>query len=96
MRHIINIGQLLSIYIVADVNFIEINVCHSVLIIEIYHKLIYSGEDQGEEGSTADLRNSVASLVEAMRDLLSNIYLPEMPGDGDNEDDPDSDEQDAP
>ncbi|KAK9500401.1 hypothetical protein O3M35_001675 [Rhynocoris fuscipes] len=50
-----------------------------------------AAEDVGE-GSGVDLRRSVASLLDAMRDLLSNIHMPDVPGDGDNEDDPDSDE----
>ena len=39
-----------------------------------------------------DFRRSVASLLDAMRDLVSNIHLPDVPGDGDVEDDPDSDD----
>ncbi|XP_014262295.2 transcription factor 25 [Cimex lectularius] len=49
-----------------------------------------TGEDGGE-GSGVDLRRSVTSLLDAMRDLLSNIHLPDVPGDGDVEDDPDTD-----
>ncbi|CAA9997450.1 unnamed protein product [Nesidiocoris tenuis] len=44
------------------------------------------------EGHVVDFRRSVASLLDAMRDLVSNIHLPDVPGDGDAEDDPDSDE----
>lgn len=44
----------------------------------------------GSLGGT-DLRRSVTSLLDAMRDLLSNIHLPEIPRDGDG-DDEDSDE----
>ncbi|KAL1117365.1 hypothetical protein AAG570_004691 [Ranatra chinensis] len=53
-----------------------------------------AGEEAGGEGSSGgvDLRRSVASLLDAMRDLLSNIHMPDVPGDGDAEDDPDSDE----
>lgn len=49
----------------------------------------------GEDGnvSVADLRRSVASLVGAMRDLLNNIRLPDIPNDADvDENDDDSDE----
>lgn len=41
-----------------------------------------------------DLRRSVASLVGAMRDLLNNIRLPDVPNDADVDDDDDSDEDD--
>lgn len=38
----------------------------------------------GANGDAADLRRSVTSLLEAMRDLLSNIHLPsDVPNDGD-------------
>lgn len=58
-------------------------------------------EDEGaqalpeEENDGADLRRSVASLVDAMRDLLNNIR-PEIPNDADaeeneNDDSPDDD-----
>ena len=40
------------------------------------------------------LRLSIASLVGAMRDLLSNIQLPDMPNDADvDENDDDSEEE---
>ncbi|XP_073975114.1 nuclear localized protein 1 isoform X3 [Rhodnius prolixus] len=48
--------------------------------------------EEGGEGSGVDLRRSVASLLDAMRDLLSNIHMSDVPGDGDIDDDPDSDE----
>lgn len=41
-----------------------------------------------------DLRRSVASLVGAMRDLLSNIRLPDVPNDADVDENDDSDEDD--
>lgn len=40
-------------------------------------------EEPTDEGG---LRRSVALLLDAMRDLLSNIHLPDVPGDGDVED----------
>lgn len=40
-------------------------------------------DEPGDEGG---LRRSVALLLDAMRDLLSNIHLPDVPGDGDVED----------
>lgn len=36
-------------------------------------------EDMAAEGAGANLQQSVATLVAAMRDLLSNIQLPELP-----------------
>jgi len=41
----------------------------------------------GEQGPRqgADLRNSVNSLLDAMRDLLGNLQLPEVPNDGEDE-----------
>jgi len=41
----------------------------------------------GEHGGT-ELRNSVHSLLDAMRDLLGNIQLPEHPVEGGDDDDP--------
>merc|ERR1712098_794463 len=38
-----------------------------------------------EAGQGADLRNSVNSLLDAMRDLLGNLQLPEVPNDGEDE-----------
>lgn len=44
-----------------------------------------------EEGANGiELRQSVASLVDAMRDLLSNIRLPDVPNDADVDDSGDS------
>lgn len=40
------------------------------------------------------LRHSVTSLVSAMRDLLNNIRLPDVPNDADVDDNDDSDEDD--
>lgn len=64
-----------------------------------YFWYICSGDEAGEEGgggggggAVVDFRRSVASLLDAMRDLVTNIHLPDVPGDGDAEDDPDSDE----
>lgn len=48
-------------------------------------------EGAGTDG--VDLRRSVASLVGAMRDLLNNIRLPDVPNDADV-DENDSDEDD--
>lgn len=49
-------------------------------------------EGVGTEG--VDLRRSVASLVGAMRDLLNNIRLPDVPNDADVDENDDSDEDD--
>lgn len=35
----------------------------------------------------SDLRQSVSSLLDAMRDLLSNVNTPNIPADGDIDDD---------
>lgn len=35
----------------------------------------------------SDLRQSVNSLLDAMRDLLSNVHSPNIPADGDIDDD---------
>lgn len=42
--------------------------------------------EEGAEWAGVDLRRSVTSLLDAMRDLLSNIHMPDVPGDGDIED----------
>lgn len=45
----------------------------------------------GEETANGiELRQSVAVLVDAMRDLLSNIRLPDVPNDADVDDSGDS------
>lgn len=36
---------------------------------------------------SSDLRQSVTSLLDAMRDLLSNVHSPNVPADGDIDDD---------
>lgn len=41
--------------------------------------------DEGD-GAAVDLRRRVTSLLDAMRDLLTNMHMPDVPGDGDNED----------
>uniref|UniRef100_A0A1B6CWB0 Transcription factor 25 n=1 Tax=Clastoptera arizonana TaxID=38151 RepID=A0A1B6CWB0_9HEMI len=43
-------------------------------------------EEEGATDTGGDFRRSVTSLLDAMRDLLSNIHNPDVPGDGDNED----------
>lgn len=46
------------------------------------------GEGEGAVGGVpqgADLRNSVNSLLDAMRELLGNLQLPEVPNEGDDE-----------
>ncbi|KRT86721.1 hypothetical protein AMK59_2026 [Oryctes borbonicus] len=48
----------------------------------------------GENSDGADLRRSVASLVGAMRDLLSNIRIPDVPNDADVDENDESDEED--
>lgn len=48
-------------------------------------------EDQQQD---LTLRHSVTSLVAAMRDLLNNIRLPDVPNDADVDDNDDSDEDD--
>lgn len=46
-----------------------------------------SDEAATDEGDgTADLRRRVTSLLDAMRDLLTNMHMPDVPGDGDIED----------
>jgi len=39
------------------------------------------------EEMRSDLRQSVNSLLDAMRDLLSNVHSPNIPADGDIDDD---------
>lgn len=51
-----------------------------------------NAEGAGVDG--VDLRRSVASLVGAVRDLLNNIRMPDVPNDADVDDDDDSDEDD--
>lgn len=41
--------------------------------------------DEGD-GAAVDLRRRVTSLLDAMRDLLTNMHMPDVPGDGDIED----------
>lgn len=48
-------------------------------------------EDQPQD---LTLRHSVTSLVAAMRDLLNNIRLPDVPNDADVDENDDSDEDD--
>lgn len=49
------------------------------------------GGDVGDGRGVGDLRASVNSLLDAMRDLLSNLHLPEPPG---NEADMSGDDED--
>lgn len=49
------------------------------------------GGDTGDGRGVGDLRASVNSLLDAMRDLLSNLHLPEPPG---NEADMSGDDED--
>lgn len=51
-----------------------------------------AGNEGGAEGG--DLRMSVASLVGAIRDLLSNIRLAEVPVEADVDENDDSDDDD--
>lgn len=44
-----------------------------------------AGTDEGD-GAAVDLRRRVTSLLDAMRDLLTNMHMPDVPGDGDIED----------
>jgi len=69
----------------------------SIMPTFIYNQMVSDeaneeGGGGGEGGSGVDFQRSVATLLDTMRDLLSSIHLPDVPGDGDNEDDPDSDE----
>ncbi|KAI4470318.1 nulp1-related [Holotrichia oblita] len=48
----------------------------------------------GDANDGGDLRRSVASLVGAMRDLLSNIRIPDVPNDADVDENDESDEED--
>lgn len=41
--------------------------------------------DEGD-GAAVDFRRRVTSLLDAMRDLLTNMHMPDVPGDGDIED----------
>jgi len=43
------------------------------------------GGAEGGAGGGADLRNSVNSLLDAMRDLLGNLQLPEVPNEAEDE-----------
>ena len=43
-------------------------------------------EEIAAEGAGANLQQSVATLVAAMRDLLSNIQLPDLPFNDSNDD----------
>merc|ERR1712142_1368586 len=43
------------------------------------------GVGAGGGGGGADLRNSVNSLLDAMRDLLGNLQLPEVPNEAEDE-----------
>ena len=49
------------------------------------------GGDEALQGAGGDLRNSVHSLLDAMRDLLGNIQLPDVPDAGDEASDDDRD-----
>jgi len=44
-----------------------------------------AGAEGGAGGGGADLRNSVNSLLDAMRDLLGNLQLPEVPNEAEDE-----------
>jgi len=46
-----------------------------------------------EPADTNDLRRSVTSLLDAMRDLLSNIHMADVPHEGDVESEEDDDDQ---
>ena len=49
---------------------------------------------QRRPGDTSDLRRSVTSLLDAMRDLLSNIHMADVPNEGDvSSEDHEDDEQ---
>lgn len=45
--------------------------------------------------SFVDLRNSLSSIVDAMRDFLTNIRVPERPNDADVDENESSDDDDA-
>jgi len=49
---------------------------------------------EGGAGGGADLRNSVNSLLDAMRDLLGNLQLPEVPNEAEDEASEGEDERD--
>lgn len=49
-----------------------------------------------DEANGVGLHRSVASLVDAMRDLLSNVRLPDLPNDADGDDSGDSEDDDEP
>ncbi|XP_046391016.1 transcription factor 25 [Ischnura elegans] len=54
------------------------------------------GNAENSLTSSVDLHRSVTSLLDAMRDLLSNIHFPDVPHDGDVDDDDDSEEDNNP
>lgn len=52
------------------------------------------GEAEGAVAARADLTRSVTSLLDAMRDLLSNIHLqPDVPNDADVDEDSEDQEE---
>ena len=56
------------------------------------------GADGGARapGDTNDLRRSVTSLLDAMRDLLSNIHMADVPNEGDVSSEDQDDEEPEP
>jgi hypothetical protein len=50
---------------------------------------LQENEEIAAEGAGANLQQSVATLVAAMRDLLSNIQLPDLPFNDSNDDEDD-------
>ena len=52
-----------------------------IIIIDLKHRLAAAGEEEPEEpveGAGANLQRNVTTLVNAMRDLLGSIHLPDL------------------
>nr|CAG4638662.1 EOG090X0BCY [Cyclestheria hislopi] len=82
-------GSLLSSFfrsLMPSYNPQEMNHDRQVIHEALQRPAAEGGENEGQS-ATADLRNSVTTLVDAMRDLLGSIHLPEL-----NRNDDESDE----
>jgi hypothetical protein len=56
--------------------------------------LCYLGAVGGHIAAAAELRTSLTSIVDALRDFLTNIRVPERPNDADVDDDDGTEEDD--
>ncbi|KAI4470328.1 nulp1-related [Holotrichia oblita] len=77
------------------------SICRHIILSDIKEYLLCQKEEDGaralpdgDANDGGDLRRSVASLVGAMRDLLSNIRIPDVPNDADVDENDESDEED--